>query len=224
MRNELIFIIGPESSGKTMQAQIIYRWLRKKGKKTIIVKIADQHLLAYIFTKALMLLGRRTVYYLPHGRLYIGLDHNIIKRSFNLWTILNIISALLTYLFKVKFPNLVGYTVVCEGHPIHAVVNIYNIARFHGLNVKGKALINILLRLLQNNCILILLDAPYDVLLRRYKSGMEDAEPIWYIQVQKKFIKYIVHNYSSLFIDTSKHGIFDTFHKIKILLSELLNR
>jgi len=222
LRGKSIFVMGPEGSGKTTQIKLIHYWLKKR-RKTLITGFADSHLLAYIIRRVLILLGRRAVYYLPGNRLYIGLDSNIIRRILSVYSRLAFISALLIYLFKVKVANAFGYIVVSERHPIHTVVNIYNIAKFHRVHInKRSLLINVLFRLLRDNCILILLDAPYDVLLERYKSRGSDIEPSWYVQIQKRFINYIARNYDSLLIDTSKHNVISTFHKIRRYISEHL--
>jgi len=223
LRGKSIFVIGPEGSGKTTQIKLIHYWLKERGRKTLVTGFADSHLLAYIIRRVLILLGRRVVYYLPGNRLYIGLDSNIIRRILSVYSRLAFISALVIYLFKVKVANAFGYIVVSERHPIHAVVNVYSIAKFHRLHIKKHSLlINVLFRLLRDNCILILLDVPYGVLLERYKSRGSNIEPPWYVQIQRRFINYIARNYDSLLIDTSRHDVINSFHKIRRYVSERL--
>ncbi len=215
MRSKVIFIIGPEGAGKTTQAKYLYQWLRKKGEKVFLVNFNDNRLFTYAFRRLLMFLGRKTIHYSPHGRLHVDLDSNIIKRIFNFWSYLNCASTIVLYLF-VKLMKALKYTIISERHPIHTVINIYNIARFHQIHVRSNILMRLLLKLLHDSkCSLILLNAPYDVLINRYSHRGSNAEPSWYISVQESFLRYINRNYSSLLIDTSKEPESTTFQKIK---------
>lgn|GEM_PF-3495480 len=224
LQYKTIFLIGHEGSGKTTQAIYLYWWLRKKGKNPIQVKFTDENLLAFLFKILLLHLRSSNTYYSTYKQMkYIDFDPNLIRKVFKFWCYLNCACEVLMYLLKIKLMKVLKFTVISEGHPIHAIINMYNIAVFHKIPVTNNIFAKFLLRLIKTREPLIILHAPYDITVNRYIHRKSLIEPIWYISIQKKFLKYIINeNPHSLLIDTAKNDILSTFQKIKDYLSSEL--
>lgn len=209
----LVILIGPEGAGKSTQAKLLLRWLQRNHKKSKFVEIKSHHLLAYVFVKLMMWLGRSSSYPYPNCA-YKWLDPDILRALQKLWFTLELISILLLTLIRVYIPFWFGYVVICEGGLPYTYAYLSNAIDFFKLELDCRSIM-LLLRFIPNNSRIIILDANYDVLLERYTKRGTYAEPIRVIEFQKNSFDFFMHHYKAHYVDTSRRAPSEIFKEIQ---------
>ncbi len=121
----MIILTGAEASGKSTVSRLLMLIVPKSGhlkfgrlgKRVAFDDTYCDHLLAYLFQKLLILLGRKEIHIYPNGYQVIEPDYNVIAKLLSLWYLLQLISFFARSI-KNLFLALLGFTVLWERGPI----------------------------------------------------------------------------------------------------------
>jgi energy-coupling factor transporter ATP-binding protein EcfA2 len=208
---ELIIFFGPDGSGKSTQVKLLINYLRSQKIKVKKVWIRSPHTLAYLFSRLLKKAGFYRIILTPHGveQKMFSLPSDGAFRSF--WYLLELISVKPLILLKVRFPLLLGYTVVADRFVVDTVVNL----AYYGNDVKfvQSSIANLFFRLIPKNASLIHLDSDYSTILKRRGIAVDSLS---FIEFQRTAYKLINRSIQAKKINTSKSTVIQTSQEIQL--------
>jgi thymidylate kinase len=201
-----IYMFGPDGSGKSTQAEILYRYLQHHGARVRAVWIKSQHSLAFIITRIFLKFAPHSVSSTPDGFIIQirGISDSSIGGSF--WSLIEFVSILPLILLRVYLPLLTGKIVIADRYVIDSVVMIaYMINKPEFM---GSFIARLMLRFIPKDSLLFHLDSTYEEISKRRGSR---ADPKNFIDFQRNMYARI----SSITINTSVFSIKKTAELIK---------
>jgi len=220
-----VYFIGPNGAGKSTQVNLLIRWLKARGLKVKVAYVQCNHLPILILDGIMVKLGRFTFYTYPDGR-RVKVPLTEIRRKIKyLWFSIQFLSIVFLSFIRVHVPLSMGYVVVAERYVMDSISDLCWFSSF--LKVKASflsRLVKVLLWLMPKNTVIVHLDAPYDILKRRYFQRGSVMEPEEYVEMQRKCslksIEAIGHiNIRTIHVDSSVMGIPEIFNLVKGLLT-----
>jgi thymidylate kinase len=190
-----IIFFGPDGSGKTTQADLLVKELRRNGVRTRKLWLRSLHTLAFIISKiAMHALSLENVYQFrarySHRRFFRGIWHSI---EFS--------SILPLILFRFRLPIMQGYTIVAERYVIDWIVSLSYVS--HNEKLVDSPIAKTALKFIPKNSVLIYIDATYDTIVSRGRR--EDS--LDYIEFQRRLYKKIADRLGAVIIDTSDKSV-----------------
>jgi len=196
-RKAVIFL-GADGAGKSTQAEMVLKELRRSGFRARRAWIRARHSLAFFLSQLLIKLGYRSFFAERNSPETKILDTRTLPAKW-LWSLLEFISVIPLIIVRVYIPILFGYCVVAERYVIDTIV--YN-QFFIGDSFNFYA--KILCRLLPKDSLFIHLDADrHDVFMRRE----DDILPKSFTDYQLMQYRSIATRINALSINTSSNNI-----------------
>lgn len=212
----MIVFVGPQGSGKTTQVRLLTKWLRKNKVRVRQAHIMNNHLLAFIFERILIRLGRYDYWVYPSGERLLKIDVRIEKRILNFWLLLQVLSLLLASFFRVQIWHWLGYTVIAERYFPDSIIHLKGIAEWHkSAHLPVARLINQLFRFIPRDSLVIFLGCDYQTLCRRYRNRRTPVEPKDYYQRYVALFDAMRKVIRPVCIDTGNTDIMTTFKIIR---------
>jgi thymidylate kinase len=210
MQCRLVYFFGPDGTGKTTQAELIFSYLRRNGVLTMRGRVKQHHTLSYLLLK---LLRPNNKDYLKTN--FFGFDTQLNSRIRRPWEILEIISVIPAIAYRVALPSLLGYTVVCDRYVIDTVVVLSRFLDDQGFMFGNTA--RLLMKLIPKQALLIHLDADTETILARKKD-----EPLTQQLVNQYRASYknIIHAFRLrvVTIDTTNISVLNVQETVQNLL------
>ncbi|MFY3740881.1 MAG: thymidylate kinase [Candidatus Nitrosomirales archaeon] len=186
-----IIFFGPDGSGKTTQAELLIKELRRNGIRSRKLWLRSLHTFAFLISKVAMhTMGLQSVYDFrarySHKKFFKGI-----------WYTIEFCSILPLILFRLQLPLMKGYTIVAERYVIDWIVSLSYVSRNERLldSSFGRAA----LKFIPKNSSLIYIDATYDAISSRGRN--EDS--LEYIEFQRRLYQEIARRLNAKVIDTS---------------------
>lgn len=216
----MVIFVGPQGSGKSTQADLLFDWLQSHNFRVRKTQIIHKHLFAYLFEKILVILGRYSYWVYPSGEKIKVLDYEFERRIFGLWFFIQVFSVIVTVFFRVYLWLWSGFTVIAERYIPDAVIHLLMIGDFHNPNDSFVTnLTRHLLRYIPKNSLIVFLNCKYSVLKQRYNSRGSQIEPEFYIsryiELYPSIARCLSSNSHVLFMDTAGADKQETFEEIK---------
>lgn len=202
-----VHFFGADGTGKTPQARMLVRYLRRNGVATKLVRIRSGRTFASILYSILRRVSPHLVILGGDGRVIRVL---MVKGRLGgrIWGLIEFVSMLPWLARGVFIPLRSGKTVVAERYIIDAITTIAYLVDDSSWMTSSVA--KIMFRFVPKNTQFIHLDASYDTLSKR-KGSFPD--PRNYIEFQRRSYLSFARATGAITIDTSEHSIADT-HRI----------
>lgn len=192
-----IHFFGADGVGKTTQARMLARHLRKKGVNTKLVRIRSGRTIASLLYMFFKRIDSDLVEMGEDGRVMrLKMLKNKLDRQ--IWSLLEFLSMIPWLLRGVYIPLLFDKTVIAERYIIDAIATIAYL--IDDKKWTESFLATLLLKFIPSNSVLIHIDAPYVVIQKR-KGGR--ADPVEYIEFQRKTYFTFAKKMNAITIDTS---------------------
>ena len=198
LSRKVVIFFGADGVGKSTQAAMVLKELRRSGFRARRAWIRARHSLAFFFSQLLIKLGYGSFFARRNSPETKILDTRTLPAKW-LWGLLEFVSVIPLIIIRVYIPLLLGYCVVAERHVIDTIV--YN-QFFIGdsFNVYAK----ILFRLLPKDALFIHLDADrQDVFMRREDDLLSKS----FTDYQLMQYRFIATRINALSINTSSNDI-----------------
>lgn len=197
-----IIFFGPDGSGKTTQADMLVKELKRNGLKTRKLWLRSLHTLAFIISKlAMHLLKLDDVY-----EFRAKYSH---KKSFRrVWYAIEFISILPLVLLRFRIPLLRGYTIVAERYVIDWIVSLSYLSRND--QMLDSLLAKTVLKFIPKDSVLIYIDATYEAIYSRGRR--EDSKE--FIEFQRAFYSKIAKMLNATIVDTSNKNLSEVHNLI----------
>jgi len=202
LKGRLIYFLGPEGVGKTTRAILLHRYLRLHGyRRAKIVNIRWNHLYNYIIFIRLLprifsSLYHRYVY--PNGVVHLYPRPEFLKKIYSMYLVLQIYALLLVSLIQVFIPLKLGYIVIAEMYLGHTLFDIFRESK--GISASNKPTTRLAFTLLQRliplQSIIIVLDAPYNVIRERNLTRGTPVRDKLYINLERAFYRVLAKSWS----------------------------
>jgi len=203
-----IHFFGADGVGKTTQAKMLACYLRKKGVNTKLVRIRSGRTFASLLYR---LFGK-----LDSNLIELGEDGRVIRINTirgtphqQIWFLIEFLSMIPWIIRGIFVPLAIGKTVIAERYVIDAIATIAYLVNDPRLSKSFSS--RILLSFIPRNSVLIHLDAPYTTIAERKGSF---ADPIKYIEYQRKTYLEFAKMMGAITIDTSTRSMDETHHLI----------
>jgi len=216
-----VYFLGPNGAGKSTQINLLVRWLRARGLRVKVAYVQCNHLPILILDGFLIKLGRFGFYTYPDGKRVRVPSAEILFRIRYLWFCIQFLSIVFLSFIRVYVPLLMGYVVVAERYVLDSVSDLC----WASLSFRVKAsflsrIVKVLLYLVPRGTVIVHLDAPYEVLERRFFERGSVVEPRDYVEMQRKFSWKLIEalgnrNVKAVHVDSSAIGISETFNMVK---------
>lgn len=199
----LIYIFGPDGTGKTTQANLLAYYFKRKGIRVWRTSIKYHHGFVYFLYKLLHICGVNTTVLS-----YYGLSKKTRRCVIYMWRLAEYISVLMATILKVYLPMLLGFNVICDRFVIDTVVTLSYF--FKEPDFYRSIFARSLMKLMPKQTLLIFLDANAKIILQR-----KPDEPLSYSLLHYYKIMYRItakaYNLRSVELETSEASIRDTF-------------
>lgn len=206
----IISFYGPDGSGKTTQANLVYEYLEKKNVPVKQVWMRSPHTGAFLISELIKKLGYIRILENPYGEKKIlprvGSGKGL--RS-TLWAIIELFSAIPVILFRFYLPLVQGTTIVADRFILDTIVNIgFYIQDDYFIESRVSKFLQILI---PSSTHFIFLDTEYSILKTRRQN---EVEPIDYINYQRNNYRTICGKFNHIYINTGEHSVEETFNLI----------
>jgi len=197
----MIYLFGPDGTGKTTHAELTSQYLRSRGYKTWRASVKQHHTLSYLLLK---LLSNE-----KHGWQainYYGFKDGLKHKIKTPWKLLEILSLLPAILYRVFLPLLLGYIVVCDRYVLDTLVTLSYFLDDRELisGISAKLLASMIPR----NSVLFYMNADTEVILQRKRDEPLTSKLIdYYKGAYKALIKQL--NLKIITIDTKAAQVKD---------------
>lgn len=220
-----VYFLGPNGAGKSTQINLLIRWLKARGSKVKVAYVQCNHLPILILEGIIIKLGRFGFYTYPDGKRVTVPSAEILLKIRYLWFCIQFLSIVFLSFIRVHLPLRMGYVVVAERYVLDSISDFCMFSS--NLRVKASFLsrmVKVLLYLMPKGTVIVHLDAPYDVLKRRFFERGSVVEPREYIEMQRKcapkLIEALGHtNIKTIHVDSSVVGVPEIFNMVKRLLT-----
>jgi len=207
----IIAFCGPDGSGKTTHARLIYYTLASKGVRVKYIKFKAHHLTVYVILRIL-----QAFKVIPQTSCPAELDYNIalkFSKARKLLLLLEHISAIIWLLLNVKLPQKYGYVIVAERYIPDFIVTL----EFITMKNDQRSVILKLLRPFIEDAKIICLYAEPKLLVKRKTY---EKIPLSYAKYLVSRYKAIAKEFSIALIDTTSRNIYEV-HKaiVNLVLS-----
>ncbi|MEM1510906.1 MAG: hypothetical protein QW096_13660 [Thermofilaceae archaeon] len=160
---KLIYFFGPDGTGKTTHANLIAARLKLRGFRVWRASVKQHHTLAYLLLKTLSRVN-------PKGKIidYYGFSDELMRRIRTPWKILEIVSLFPVVFYRIFFPLLLGYVVICDRYVLDTLVALSYFLKDPKL-ISG-VYAKLMIKLIPRNALLFYLDAETEVILQRKRD------------------------------------------------------
>ncbi len=207
----MIYFFGPDGTGKTTHAELVWIYLRKKGYRAWRTSIKQHHTFSHL------LLNLISAHKNPNGQAisYYGFSSELKQRIKTPWKILELISLLPAIIYRVFLPSLLGYIVICDRYVLDTLV-----ALSYFLNepkLISTTCARSLVKLIPKGSLLIYLNADTSVILQRKRDEPLTAQLIeYYKKAYDALMRWL--GLPVITIDTSTTTVEDVQKTIRQLL------
>lgn len=223
----LIVFNGAVGSGKSTQIKLIASELANSGLKVKSVYFKTDHLLLYLFEKAIVrLLVKNESSSVSLTRFLIDNKPKLLLKIFKPLLALDMLISLIKFIFSIYVPLKMKRVVIVEEYIPSAISTVIYRARLLGLPIRDiKPYLSFMLRLLHlgGPFQVFFLDAKDEVLRERWNRRRSSSERQDYLQMQRTTLLQLSKKLSQsfIYIDTSEKGVNDIYRMImKFLMIE----
>jgi thymidylate kinase len=206
-KSSFIFFFGPDGSGKSTQANLLFKYLKSKN-PVVRVWIRGRHSLAFLFIKFLMKLGYYKRVKVPSGVVYEIFDPNLLPKMRRLLIVIELISVLPLIFIRVYLPRMFGYIVVAERYTVDTIVYL---GYWYNQQFLNKIWTKILLSLIPQDSVIIHFNAKTETLVKRLHY---DTATLDFLFFQQKAYQKLAKLLDVTTINTSKSNIKETFKQV----------
>jgi GTPase SAR1 family protein len=193
----IIYLIGPDGSGKTTLAKALAQRMLKQGFKVKVSYMRGMHTFAAFLGKLFSKISSFRGSNVP------GYNISISARLRRLWQIVEFVSLIPIFLFRYYLPSLLGYIVIGDRGPLDSLVWIMLVTNDEDYLAKIGA--RFLLALTSKNSVTIYVTAGFTTLIKRKK----DTSHIFVAKEVKLYSLIITRIPNIQVIDTTNRSIND---------------
>ena len=194
MYGRVIYVLGPEGVGKSIQACFLIGYFKKYfSMRAVSSEVRSNNLFMYLLSMFLIRCGRVEYYVYPGSARVARIDRLFMRNIIGLWLVLEALAFIIAHVFKITLVRFLGYTVVLTRHVVDFLTDMYALGFTCRRIITTHYLLSyILLRLFFNYDLVIYLDADYSTLIKRYVKRGSYIEPrIWvnfYRRISRKLL------------------------------------
>jgi len=208
-----IIFFGPDGAGKTTQAHLVLKLLKKNGLRVKLVWLRGRHSIAFYISAFFMRLGYYGTFESPNGTSYKAFDPDLLPKIRSLWKLIEFISVLPWIILRFHVPLFLGYNIVAERYVVDTAVYL---GYWLDLDFSQSPLIKVLLAFIPKDSFLIHMDAETNVLLKRRFNDTINKD---YIEFQRKAYAYFAERLGAVTINTSEFQVVPAYFRILNRLS-----
>jgi len=197
----MIYLFGPDGTGKTTHAELTSQYLRSRGYKTWRASVKQHHTLSYLLLK--LLSNEKPDWQAIH---YYGFNDGLKHKIKTPWKLLEILSLFPAIFYRVLLPLLLGYIVVCDRYVLDTLVTLSYFLDDQKLlsGISAKLLASMIPR----DSVLFYMNADTEVILQRKRDEPLTSKLIdYYKGAYKALIKQF--NLKTITIDTETTQVED---------------
>ena len=205
MAAHLIAFFGPDGTGKSTHATLLFNHLQSHKNKVKKVWIRSPHTLAFLLSNFFVKIGFCRVVSNPFGKKtkLPAVDLNRWIQFF--WSAIELVSTIPVILFRVHIPLFLGHTVIAERYVVDTIVTVAYYTNNLGFLQSRTA--NLLLCFIPKNTVFIHLDSDYSTIMKRRGYIVE---PYDFIEFQRMGYKMLESSVGAKLIDTSNISVKQT--------------
>mgnify|MGYP000722278044 CR=1 FL=1 len=192
----IVAFCGPDGSGKTTHARLIYHTLCSKHVRVRYARLRSHHMIMYMVIKFLQLCG-----VLPRTSSPMELDFSIrhkFSKARSLLALLELVSAISWIILNIKLPKALGYSIVAERYIPDFLVSLRILTPNHKMKITRLA--NSLMKRLCRNAIIIFLYSEPPILVERKR---DEKITKYYAEYLLKIYREVLSELKVISIDTS---------------------